>query len=1014
MLDGGRFELLRAGERVPVQPKVLRLLLHLAQHRERVVSHAELLAALWPDEVVSSGSVKRAVKSARRALGERADSCTSIRSVRGAGYQFVASIVHEPEARPAPQPQPPAARGSWIVRAALDRTLDESWSDAERGEGHALLLFGEAGVGKSSALQRLAAHAQQRGAITWLGRAADVEGAPAYWPFISMLREALQHDSGVPWLPLMGEGAADLAQALPDLRAWLPGSGQDAPDIEATAARFRFFDSMLSFLRRASARAPLLIVIDDLPLADAPTIQLFGFLARHAAGSRLLLAAALRQGARVREGEGARELQAVYGHARHVQVTGFAAEEVGRFIESHMGMPADPALVLQLTEHTAGNPLLLAQLVHVCRPATPGAQPRWEALLTLPDSRGLQSAIERLVSELSEPARVCLRAAALLGQRFPRSLLSELLDASPEQVIIWLEEASASGLTTDATDPSGRSAFAHGLVRDALARGHDPVRRAQLHARAGKLLAQRHARGAAEPSEAAHHFLLAGCYERALHFSLLAASAAMQQLAAGAALRHYRHALEALDHMPENLQLRAGVLLDMGAAQTDSSEPSEARATYLQAMSLGRELRCKVTMARAALGVSAPLPSDLDEEAIALLREALAALAPEDELYPLVASALAKALCLSRDLPARSVALARALTAARAQRDPVMRAEALGMCHEAMSEPDHLPERAELSRELSAIARSASNSRLLLRAARAQLQDAVEQGDMQTVSASVTLLEELARHVREPFARWHATVYRSLCAFVRGNTGQAIELAEESYQLGSVVSESGARHAYLVQLTGPLRLMGERERARALVYEAAARYPSIAGWRCAVGLAEVDVGHLDAAREVFQQLMSEGLPALLRDAFVLSVLCPLAELCAWVGDAASAEQLYEALLPYAAHWGTIGYGIATYGPVTRYLGVLAGKCEKYDRAIEHLNAAMAACQRMKSPTYVSLTALTHAIVILPSPCPRALKQRASADLLRARRLANTHGFGMISSLCDVVAPLAAEVQPQPA
>ena len=87
VLDGGRFELLRAGGRVAVQPKVLRLLLHLAQHRDRVVPHAELLAALWPDEVVSSGSVKRAVKSARRVLDERADSPITIRSVRGAGYQ---------------------------------------------------------------------------------------------------------------------------------------------------------------------------------------------------------------------------------------------------------------------------------------------------------------------------------------------------------------------------------------------------------------------------------------------------------------------------------------------------------------------------------------------------------------------------------------------------------------------------------------------------------------------------------------------------------------------------------------------------------------------------------------------------------------------------------------------------------------------------------------------------------------------------------------------------------------
>ena len=1022
-LDGARFELRRAGERVATQPKVLRLLLHLAAHRDRVVSNAELLAELWPDEVVSGGSIKRAVKSARRALGERADSPTSIRNVRGHGYQFVASavsvlsesapvaatVVRSEGARESQlQRAVELPRRSFIERAVLERALQDSWQDAEQGQGHALLLYGEAGVGKSSALQRLAAHARERGASTWLGRAADVQGAPAYWPFISMLREALQQEQKVPWLELMGDGAADLAQAVPDMRAWLP-LPQHAPDIEATAARFRFFDSMRSFLHRASAHSPLLIVIDDLPLADAPTIQLFGFLARHAAGSRLLLAAAMRQGARSREADGsARELDAVDRHARHLHVPGFVDDEVARFLAEHMGGPVDPRRVAQLTQQTAGNPLLLAQLVQVCRPERPGARPRWEALETLPESRALQSAVERLVSELSEPARECLRTAALLGQRFSRSLLAELLETSPAQVIAWSGEDSASGLTNEASDPSGQSCFAHGLLCDTLARDHDSLRRSQLHARAGSLLAARYTRGAAEPSAVAYHFLQAGCYDRALHFSLLAARAATEQLAASAALLHYTHALEALDHLPLDLAQRARVLLDKAVAQTDVNDLAGARATYLQAMAVGRELGCKETLARAALGVSAPLPSDFDEEAIGLLQEALAVLTPPDALYALVASALAKALCLSRDLPARNAALALALSAAHALQDPVVRAEALGMCHEAMSEPDHLPERATLSRELSAIARSQSDSRLLLRAARAQLQDALELGDMQTVAVSLSLQEELARHVREPFARWQAKVYRAMCAMVEGNVALAVELAEAGYQLGSLVSESGARHAYLVQVSGNLRLLGQTERSRALVYEAVARYPSVAGWRCALGLSEVDVGHLDAARDVFQDLMSEGIAAMKRDAFVLSVLCPMVELCAWVGDAASAQQLYAALTPYAEHCGTIGYGIATYGPVTRYLGLLAARCEKYELAFQHFDAAAETSLRMSSPTFVCLTALSHAVAMLRAPRHYKDRARARVELQRARKLASAHGFAMVSGLCDAVAPLVEE------
>lgn len=88
-LDPARFQLRHCDLPVPVQPKVLRLLLYLVLHRERAVPQRELLAALWPTETVCRESVKRAVAAARRALGERSGKESSIRTARGHGYQFV-------------------------------------------------------------------------------------------------------------------------------------------------------------------------------------------------------------------------------------------------------------------------------------------------------------------------------------------------------------------------------------------------------------------------------------------------------------------------------------------------------------------------------------------------------------------------------------------------------------------------------------------------------------------------------------------------------------------------------------------------------------------------------------------------------------------------------------------------------------------------------------------------------------------------------------------------------------
>src|SRR5882672_10395367 len=88
-LDEALFELRCAGRRVDLQPKVLSLILHLVRNRERAVPKPELFERLWPGARVAEGSLTRAVKGARAALGDDGESQAVIRNVRGHGYRFV-------------------------------------------------------------------------------------------------------------------------------------------------------------------------------------------------------------------------------------------------------------------------------------------------------------------------------------------------------------------------------------------------------------------------------------------------------------------------------------------------------------------------------------------------------------------------------------------------------------------------------------------------------------------------------------------------------------------------------------------------------------------------------------------------------------------------------------------------------------------------------------------------------------------------------------------------------------
>jgi DNA-binding winged helix-turn-helix (wHTH) protein len=141
-LDESVFELRREGKRVPVQPKVLRLLFYLVRHRQRTVPNEELLRALWPAELVGRGSLTRAVHEARRALSAPQDGEGPIRNVRGCGYRFVGEVLDHGLAAADVAPQSTVVEtvatvdAAFLNRLARARTFDEvtgASADAMRG-----------------------------------------------------------------------------------------------------------------------------------------------------------------------------------------------------------------------------------------------------------------------------------------------------------------------------------------------------------------------------------------------------------------------------------------------------------------------------------------------------------------------------------------------------------------------------------------------------------------------------------------------------------------------------------------------------------------------------------------------------------------------------------------------------------------------------------------------------------------------------------------------------------------
>jgi pimeloyl-ACP methyl ester carboxylesterase/DNA-binding winged helix-turn-helix (wHTH) protein len=183
VIDCDRYEFLRAGQRVDLQPKVWAFLRLLAENSHRVLDKEEIQERLWPDVVVSEGSLQRLASLARDALGNQA----LLRTLRGVGYQLAAEVQVEGgepaaagSASDAPLARAVPAGSSQVIRyyrtvdhanlawasvgtgPALVRALgwfsnleyEWAWPDARRfwellGEGRRLIRYDGRGMGLS-------------------------------------------------------------------------------------------------------------------------------------------------------------------------------------------------------------------------------------------------------------------------------------------------------------------------------------------------------------------------------------------------------------------------------------------------------------------------------------------------------------------------------------------------------------------------------------------------------------------------------------------------------------------------------------------------------------------------------------------------------------------------------------------------------------------------------------------------------------------------------------------------
>src|SRR6202453_5138195 len=126
--------------RILLAPKAFAVLEHLIEHAGRLVTHDELLEALWPDTVVEPQAVKKHVFAARSALRHRAKHSLFIETIPTRGYRFIAGLSET--VATSPTVTGTAAPGTLVGRGGALEALRETWQHALSGKRQIVFISG--------------------------------------------------------------------------------------------------------------------------------------------------------------------------------------------------------------------------------------------------------------------------------------------------------------------------------------------------------------------------------------------------------------------------------------------------------------------------------------------------------------------------------------------------------------------------------------------------------------------------------------------------------------------------------------------------------------------------------------------------------------------------------------------------------------------------------------------------------------------------------------------------------
>lgn len=458
-------------------------------------------------------------------------------------------------------PFPPSAPLGLLERDREIASLVDAVASAAAGRPGMVFIEGEGGIGKTRLLLEARDRAAEAGVQLRSARGSEREQRLPYAVVAQLF--ATEWDEPGTTAP----------------------KGSDGADATAHDGSFATLAALLRVTEGVADAGPLMLVIDDLHLADEPSLQFLAYLARRLDRLPVTVLATLRPFERTATASLLSELTGDH-LARSVRPQPLSAAATSELLTGALGHDADGAFSAACREATGGNPLLLSELAKTLRnEQVAPVEGDIGAVAELGPRAVLRTVLVRLAG-LSDGAGALARAIAVLGDAADATVSADLAELTPDGA----RDAAGALIRAEilADDPVAR--FVHPLVGSAVYEAIPAPDRAHAHAAAAQLL---HRGGRMAAVTAAHLVLAPPAAQRWVVDVLVEAAHASRR--AGAPADAVTYLQRALAEPPAD-DRRADIVLALARATMLVDGPA-AEAHLREALALSDDAAVRATLA---------------------------------------------------------------------------------------------------------------------------------------------------------------------------------------------------------------------------------------------------------------------------------------------------------------------------------------------------------------------------------------------------------------------------------